>query len=101
VWCWTGWWTGGWPERPAATGRGSTGGASTPATPARGRRRLQIPRLPQTLLLPVRQHGAHPDEPADDMAAMVEPARALLDANPDLALHHAADHGYRLRPRSP
>src|SRR5215213_180035 len=52
---------------------------------------LGIPWLPQTLLLPVRQRGVHPDEPADDLAAMVDPARVLLAANPDLALHHMHD----------
>jgi hypothetical protein len=82
-----GWVTGHYPRRryPAVL-VGSSNGAMTHLAAALG-----IPWLPQTLLLPVRQHGVHPDEPADDMAAMLEPARALLAANPDLVLHHMHD----------
>jgi pimeloyl-ACP methyl ester carboxylesterase len=65
-----------------------------PTLVVRGSRDTIVPQAwaeEATLLLPVRQHGVHPDEPADDMAAMLEPARTLLAANPDLALHHMHD----------
>lgn len=52
---------------------------------------MRAPWLPQTLLIPVRRHGVHPDEPQDDLAAALEPGRALLDANPDLVPHHMND----------
>ena len=65
---------------------GSSNGAAVHLAAALG-----VPWLPQTLLLPVRQRGVHPDEPAQDLEAMVEPARALLAANPDLVLHHKHD----------
>jgi hypothetical protein len=65
---------------------GSSNGAAVHLAAALG-----VPWLPQTLLLPVRQRGVHPDEPAQDLEAMVEPARALLAANPDLVLHHMHD----------
>ena len=82
-----GWVAGHYPRRryPAVL-VGSSNGAMIHLAAALG-----IPWLPQTLLLPVRQRGVHPDEPADDLEAMVDPARALLTANPDLALHHMHD----------
>ena len=82
-----GWVAGHYPRRryPAVM-VGSSNGAMIHLAAALG-----IPWLPQTLLLPVRQRGVHPDEPADDLAAMVDPARVLLAANPDLALHHMHD----------
>jgi len=52
---------------------------------------LGAPWLPQTLLLPVRHGGVHPDDPAGDLATAVEPARVLLAANPELVLHHMHD----------
>lgn len=52
---------------------------------------LGIPWLPQTFLIPVRRLSGHPDEPRDDMETAREPARALLEANPDLELHHMHD----------
>jgi len=52
---------------------------------------LGIPWLPQTCLIPVRQRGAGPDEPRRGMALAMEPARALLQANPELQLHHMHD----------
>jgi len=82
-----GWVVGHYPRRqyPAVL-VGSSNGAMVHLAAALG-----IPWLPQTLLLPVRQRGIHPDEPADDLAAMAGPARALLAANPDLVLHHMHD----------
>ncbi|KUL36855.1 hypothetical protein ADL22_23440 [Streptomyces sp. NRRL F-4489] len=47
--------------------------------------------LPQTLLVPVRRHGVAPDDPRGDLAAVRDAGRALLDANPDLVLHHMHD----------
>jgi hypothetical protein len=52
---------------------------------------LGVPWLPQTLLIPVRRRGVHPDDAAGEMRAGLEPGRALLDANPDLTLHHMHD----------
>lgn len=52
---------------------------------------LGAPWLPQTLLIPVRQHGVHPDRPADDLAALRPAGEALLRANPGMALHHMHD----------
>lgn len=52
---------------------------------------LGSPWLPQTLLLPVRQSGVSPDDPWASVAAGREPARALLQRNPDLQLHHMHD----------
>jgi hypothetical protein len=52
---------------------------------------LGAPWLPQTLLLAVRTGGLDPDDPAADMRAMMPAGRALLAANPDLALHHMHD----------
>ncbi|MDP9406481.1 MAG: hypothetical protein M3P95_00895 [Actinomycetota bacterium] len=49
------------------------------------------PWLPQTVLVPVRRSGVHPDDPRADIAAVRAPARALLDANPDVVLHHMHD----------
>jgi hypothetical protein len=82
-----GWVAGHYPRRryPAVL-VGSSNGAMIHLGAALG-----IPWLPQTLLLPVRQRGVHPDEPADDLEAMVDPARVLLAANPDLVLHHMHD----------
>jgi hypothetical protein len=65
---------------------GSSGGASTHLCAALG-----IPWLPQTLLLPVRQRGIDPDRPEDAGHAFDRTARALLDNNPDLVLHHMHD----------
>jgi hypothetical protein len=65
---------------------GSSGGAITFPCAA-----LQIPWLPQTFLIPVRRSGVHPDEPKADLAWAMEPARRLLDANPELQLHHMND----------
>lgn len=52
---------------------------------------LGIPFLPQTLLVPVSQPHVDPDEPRRGMEAARAPARALLDANPDLVLHQMHD----------
>ena len=65
---------------------GSSNGALTHLAAA-----LRAPCLPQTLLLAVRHGGLNPDDPAADMQAMMPAGRALLEANPDLALHHMHD----------
>ncbi|WP_165986112.1 hypothetical protein [Streptomyces sp. YIM 98790] len=51
---------------------------------------LGMPWLPQTFLVPVRWR-VHPDEPAEALRAGLGPARTLLEANPDLRLHHMHD----------
>jgi hypothetical protein len=52
---------------------------------------LGIPWLPQTFLVPVRRTGVHPDEPKADLEFGREHAPKLLEANPDLQLHHMHD----------
>jgi hypothetical protein len=52
---------------------------------------LNMPWLPQTFLIPVRQSGVHPDEPKRSLEAGIEPGRRLLEANPELQLHHMHD----------
>ncbi|MGI5291573.1 hypothetical protein ACQEVF_50835 [Nonomuraea polychroma] len=52
---------------------------------------LNGPWLPQTLLLPVRRHGAHPDDPREDLRRTQAAGEALVKANPDLVLHHMHD----------
>ncbi len=51
---------------------------------------LGIPWLPQTFLIPVRRK-VHPDEPQINMEWGKEHAPRLLDANPELRLHHMHD----------
>jgi hypothetical protein len=64
---------------------GSSNGAGTHLWCAMG-----IPWLPQTFLIPVRQ-PVHPDDPVAALEIGREPGRTLLDANPELALHHMHD----------
>lgn len=52
---------------------------------------LGIPWLPQTFLLPVKRSWIHPDEPLEDVQWSIKPARKMLDANPDIVLHHMHD----------
>jgi hypothetical protein len=65
---------------------GSSNGALTHLCAALG-----VPWLPQTVLLPVRQRGISPDDPQRAAHAFDRTARALLDRNPDLVLHHMHD----------
>ena len=65
---------------------GSSDGALTHLCAALG-----VPWLPQTVLLPVRQRGISPDDPARAVHAFDDTARALLDGNPDVVLHHMHD----------
>jgi hypothetical protein len=81
------WVVGQYPRRryPAVM-IGSSNGAAVHLCSALG-----IPWLPQTSLIPVRHPGIHPDEPREGMEWGKEHAPALLDANPDLQLHHMHD----------
>jgi hypothetical protein len=65
---------------------GSASGALTHLCAAIG-----APWLPQTLLLPLRQRSVSPDDPLRAAHAFDATARALLDRNPDLVLHHMHD----------
>ncbi len=65
---------------------GSANGAAIHLAAAVG-----APWLPQTLLIPVRRRGVDRDDPEAEMRAGIEPAKALLESNPDLALHHMHD----------
>lgn len=81
------WMVGKYPRRPyPAAMVGSSNGALVHLCAALG-----IPWLPQTFLIPVRRGGIHPDEPKRDMEWGREHARALLEANPELVLHHMND----------
>lgn len=52
---------------------------------------LGIPWLPQTFLIPVRHPAASPDDPWKDLEESREAGHALLEANPDIQLHHMHD----------
>jgi hypothetical protein len=52
---------------------------------------LGIPWLPQTFLIPVHNRGTDPDEPCEAMQAGLRWAPMLLQANPELQLHHMHD----------
>jgi hypothetical protein len=52
---------------------------------------LDAPWLPQTFLTLVRQSGRHPDDIPAAVDQSIEPARRLLDANPDLAVYQLHD----------
>ncbi len=73
------------PKYPAVA-IGSANGAATHLWAAMG-----IPWLPQTFLVPVARSGVHPDEPEQDLAWGREPARVVLQRNPDVQLHHMHD----------
>ncbi|TVP45623.1 MAG: hypothetical protein EA350_08750 [Gemmatimonadales bacterium] len=76
-----------YPERPyPAVMIGSSNGAAVHLCAALG-----IPWLPQTTLVPVRRRRIPPDETQDEMAWAREPADRLLDANPDIRIHHMHD----------
>lgn len=75
-----------YPEREyPALAVGSSNGAGAHLCCAMG-----MPWLPQTFLVPVRQ-PVHPDEPVDALEIGKAPGRALLEANPDIQLHHMHD----------
>ncbi|MDH6085684.1 hypothetical protein [Umezakia ovalisporum] len=65
---------------------GSTNGALVHLCAALG-----MPWLPQTFLIPVLYPEIHPDEPKKAMAWGREKGGLLLDANPDVQLHHMYD----------
>jgi hypothetical protein len=51
---------------------------------------LGIPWLPQTLLVPVREK-VDPDDPMAALESSTEHGRRMMEANPDLQLHHMHD----------
>lgn len=65
---------------------GSSNGALTHLCAALG-----VPWLPQTVLLPVRQRGISPDDPVRAAHAFDRTARALLERNSGIVLHHMHD----------
>ncbi|WP_433298725.1 alpha/beta fold hydrolase [Pseudonocardia sp. CA-142604] len=65
---------------------GSTSGAMAHLAAALG-----APFLPQTFLLPVARPDVGRDDPRGGMTAGIGPAELLLDANPEVALHHTHD----------
>jgi hypothetical protein len=81
------WMTSLYPRRRyPAVAIGSSNGAATHLWAALG-----VPWLPQTFLIPVARSGPHPDEPIDDIKWAQQPARTLLETNPDVQLHHLHD----------
>jgi hypothetical protein len=52
---------------------------------------LGIPWLPRTWLIPVRQSGLDPDDAVQSLQYGIDLASMLLDANPELQLHHMHD----------
>ena len=52
---------------------------------------LGIPWLPQTWLIPVQKIFVHPDDITEGMEWGIQHAQPLLDANPELQLHHMYD----------
>lgn len=83
----TAWMIGCYPRRRyPAVAIGSSSGALVHLCAALG-----IPWLPQTFLIPVARHGVHPDEPKDDLCWGYEPGWRLINANPQLQLHHMND----------
>lgn len=73
-------------QRYPAVMIGSSNGALTHLCAALG-----IPWLPQTFLLPVHHTDIDPDEPWQDLRKGAEWAPKLLQANPELQLHHMHD----------
>jgi hypothetical protein len=73
-------------RRYPAIAIGSSNGAATHLWAALG-----IPWLPQTFLVPVARSTVHPDEPRDELHWGREPARIVLERNPELELHHMHD----------
>jgi hypothetical protein len=81
------WMVSEYPEREyPAVAIGSSNGALVHLYAALG-----IPWLPQTFLIPVQHPGLDPDEPKEVMNWGRSNAKALLDANPELQLHHMHD----------
>jgi hypothetical protein len=81
------WVTAAYPERRyPAVAIGSSSGALVHLCAALG-----IPWLPQTVLVPVRQASIGADEPRRSMEAGLRIGEKLLEANPDLQLHHMHD----------
>lgn len=81
------WATGLYPDRPyPAVVVGSASGALVHLCAALG-----IPWLPQTLFIPVRQTDVHPDDAKEGLESGMEPAKRLLDHEPDVQLHHMHD----------
>lgn len=81
------WVAGHYPRRryPAVM-IGSTSGASTHLAALAG-----VPWLPQTMLVPVRHHGLHPDKPRASVDGLAAARDAFLTANPTVGLHHMHD----------
>lgn len=76
-----------YPRRPYQIAAiGSTPGAAAHLCAALG-----APLLPQTLLVPLRQRGVHPDDARTDLALSRQTVRSLLDGNPDLVVHQMRD----------
>jgi hypothetical protein len=73
-------------RRYPAVAVGSSGGALIHLCAAMG-----VPWLPQTLLVPVRQETDLTDDPLRAEHAFDATAQALLDRNPDVALHYMHD----------
>jgi hypothetical protein len=81
------WAAGLYPTRPyPGVMIGSSNGALTHLAAALG-----MPWLPQTIFVPVRQTDVHPDDAIAGLEAGREPGKQLLEANPEIQLHHMHD----------
>lgn len=81
------WCVGRYPQRQyQAVAIGSSNGAMVHLCAA-----LHIPWLPQTVFIPVRFFGGDPDAPKTSLAFGEKYAPGLLEANPELQLHHMHD----------
>jgi hypothetical protein len=81
------WMTSRYPRRryPLAL-IGSSNGAAIHLAAALG-----APWPPQTFMVPIRNPGNDPDDPRRDLEWGRQPARALLEANPEVQVHHMHD----------
>jgi hypothetical protein len=81
------WAAGLYPTRPyPGVTIGSSNGALTHLAAALG-----MPWLPQTIFVLVRQTDVHPDDAIAGLEAGREPGKQLLEANPEIQLHHMHD----------
>ncbi|RUR76008.1 hypothetical protein ACF3DV_26305 [Chlorogloeopsis fritschii PCC 9212] len=81
------WMVSEYPQRQyPAVAIGSASGALVHLSAA-----LDMPWLPQTFMIPVLHPEMNPDNPKEAMEWGRQVAKPLLDANPDLVLHHMYD----------
>ncbi|WP_046468302.1 hypothetical protein [Allosalinactinospora lopnorensis] len=81
------WVAGHYPDRQHEVAFiGSANGALTHLAAA-----VEAPWLPQTLLVPVRRHGVHPDDASQDLDKLRSTGLELAARNPEWNVHHMHD----------